>query len=101
MGLGRLTINSITHTNLHKPNNKLVDAWLEHFGARMNHGQTRTHKTHHGPDLGEAITFPLIIYYVSSHMTRPKCHFVPRFPNGSPEILQVGTPTTLGAHNFV
>jgi hypothetical protein len=23
-GLGRLTSNSITHTNLHKPNNKLV-----------------------------------------------------------------------------
>ncbi len=25
-GLGRLTSNSITHTNLHKPNNKLVSA---------------------------------------------------------------------------
>jgi hypothetical protein len=25
-GLGRLTSNSITHTNLHKPNNKLVGA---------------------------------------------------------------------------
>jgi hypothetical protein len=25
-GLGRLTSNSITHTNLHKPNNKLVNA---------------------------------------------------------------------------
>ncbi len=26
MGLGRLTSNSIIHTNLHKPNNKLVSA---------------------------------------------------------------------------
>ncbi len=26
MGLGRLTRNSIIHTNLHKPNNKLVNA---------------------------------------------------------------------------
>jgi hypothetical protein len=26
MGLGRLTSNSITHTDLHKPNNKLVSA---------------------------------------------------------------------------
>jgi hypothetical protein len=26
MGLGRLTSNSITHTDLHKPNNKLVNA---------------------------------------------------------------------------
>ncbi len=25
MGLGRLTSNSLTHTNLHKPNNKLVN----------------------------------------------------------------------------
>ncbi len=25
-GLGRLTSNSITHTDLHKPNNKLVSA---------------------------------------------------------------------------
>jgi hypothetical protein len=27
-GLGRLTSNSITHTDLHKPNNKLVNAKL-------------------------------------------------------------------------
>jgi hypothetical protein len=25
-GLGRLTSNSITHTDLHKPNNKLINA---------------------------------------------------------------------------
>jgi hypothetical protein len=31
----------------------------------------------------------------------PKCHFVPGLPNGSPEISKVGTPVTLGAHNFV
>jgi hypothetical protein len=30
-GLGRLTRNSITHTDLHKPNNKLVSAQLEHL----------------------------------------------------------------------
>jgi len=36
-GLRRLTSNSITHTNLHKPNNKLVSVWLEHFGARTSH----------------------------------------------------------------
>ncbi len=31
----------------------------------------------------------------------PKCHFVMGFPNRSPEIPKVGTPATLGAHNFV
>jgi hypothetical protein len=30
-GLGQVTSGSIIHTNLHKPNNKLVSAWLEHF----------------------------------------------------------------------
>jgi hypothetical protein len=30
-GLGWMTSGSNIHTNLHKPNNKLVNAWLEHF----------------------------------------------------------------------
>jgi len=30
-----------------------------------------------------------------------KCHFVSGFPSGSFEIPKVGTPATLGAHNFV
>jgi len=30
-GLERLTSKSITHMNLHKPNNKLVNALLEHI----------------------------------------------------------------------
>jgi hypothetical protein len=65
-------------------------------GAKMNHGQTtthKTHKTHHGPDLGEATTFPLMIYYVPLH----EAHI----PNGNPEIPEVRTPATLGPHNFV
>ncbi len=33
----------------------------------MNHEQTWTRKTHQGPDLGEAITFPLIVYFVPFH----------------------------------
>jgi hypothetical protein len=31
----------------------------------------------------------------------PKCHFVSRLPSGSPEILEIGTPTPLEAYNFV
>jgi hypothetical protein len=75
MGLGRLTSNSITHTNLYKPNNKLDSAQLEHFGARMSHGQTQTHKTHHDLDLGEATTFPLIVYFVLGHGTNSQMSF--------------------------
>jgi hypothetical protein len=40
---------------------------LNTFGARTKHVQTWTHKTHHGPDLGKAITFPLIVYSVPLH----------------------------------
>jgi hypothetical protein len=64
----------------------------------MNHRQTQTHKTHHGPDLGEVTTFPLIVYYVFE--LTPKCHFVPVLPNGNPKIpttriLITGIPVTL------
>jgi len=30
-GLKQMTSSSIIHTDLHKPNNKLVSVWLEHF----------------------------------------------------------------------
>jgi hypothetical protein len=38
------------------------------FGAWMNHGYTRIHKTHHSPILGEGTTFPLIVFCVINHM---------------------------------
>jgi len=69
MGLGRLRSNLIIHTNLHKPNDKLVSAELEHFGAWTSHGQTQTHKTHHSPVLKETTTFPLTVYFVPGHGT--------------------------------
>jgi hypothetical protein len=80
MGLGRLTSNSLTHTDMYQPNNKLVNACLEHFGARTNHRQTQIHKTHHGPDLKEITTFPLIVYFVPSHETNTQISFCPRTP---------------------
>jgi hypothetical protein len=30
-GLGQVTSELIIHMDLHKPNNKLVSVWLEHF----------------------------------------------------------------------
>ncbi len=51
--------------NLHKLNTRwLVHSWNT-FGVRTNLVQPQTHKTHHGPDLGEATTFPLILYFVA------------------------------------
>jgi len=80
-GLRRLTSNSIIHTDLHKPNNKLVSAYLSIFGARMNHEQTQTHKIHHGLDLGETNTFPLLVLYVLSHRASTQMSFSPMTPN--------------------
>ncbi len=74
--------------------------WLVHnlstLGAKKNHGQIRIHKTHHGPNLGEATTFPLIVYSMFGHKTSTQMSFVPRLPSGSPEIPKVGTLVTLG-----
>jgi hypothetical protein len=59
------------------------------FGARTNHGQIRTHKTHHDPDLGEATTFPLIVYFVPFHEAHIQM------------ASKVGILVTLGPHNFM
>jgi hypothetical protein len=70
------------------------------FGVKTSHGQTRTYKTHHGLDLGEATTFPLIVYFVLGHKTSTQMSFVLGLPSVSPEIPTIGTPATFGAHNF-
>jgi hypothetical protein len=61
-------------------------SWLVHnlniFGAWMSHEQTQTHKTHHSLDLGEATTFPLIVYFVPCHGTSTQmafCHATPKW----------------------
>jgi len=57
------------------------------FGARTSHEHTWTHKIHHCLDLGEAITFPFIVFFVTSHGLHPNVIFpgipksrVPKFP---------------------
>jgi hypothetical protein len=36
----------------------------------MSHGQPWTHKIHHDSVLGEATTFPLIVFFVALHTLR-------------------------------
>jgi hypothetical protein len=55
-----------TQTYTNQITSWLVRNWNT-FGVETNHEHTRTHKTHHGPDLGEATTFPLIVFFVISH----------------------------------
>jgi hypothetical protein len=68
----------------------------------MSHGQTRTHKTHHDPDLGETITFPpYSIFCVWPRGQNPNVILSQDSQVGSPEIPEIGPPKTLEAHNFL
>ncbi len=78
------------------------------FGVRTSHKQLRIHKIHHGSDLGEATTFPFIVYFVPLHEAHiqisfysgtPKCESwnsqmrVPKFPKLG--LLRLWGPITL------
>jgi hypothetical protein len=77
MRLGRMTSNqSFTWTCTNQTTSWLVHSWST-FGVRTNHRQIWTHKTHHGLDLGEATTFPLIVYFVPGHETSTQMSFCP------------------------
>jgi hypothetical protein len=69
----------------------------------MNHGQIQTHKTHHGRDLGEATTFPLILYFVRGHGTSIQMAFLSQNSQVGvlkfPQLLsQLWVPITLHAN---
>jgi hypothetical protein len=55
----------------------------------------------HGPDLGEATTFPLIVYSVPLHEAHIQMAFYPRTPKWGFRNSQSGTSAILGPHNFV
>ncbi len=100
MGLGRSDkLQSLTQTCI-KPtqNGKCIVGTLLVLGRPR---ATRTHKTHHGPDLGEATTFPLIVYSAPLHGGHIQMAFCLRLPSESPKIPTTGTPVTLRAHNFL
>ncbi len=63
------------------------------FGARTSHGQTQTHKTHHSPNLGEATTFPLIIYYMALQEAHIQMAFLSRDSQmGNLKFPKLGLP---------
>jgi hypothetical protein len=74
------------------------------FGARTSHGQTQTHKTHHGLNLGEATTFPLIIFSMPDHGAYTQMSFCPKTPklgiSKFPKLkfLQLWRPITFSAN---
>jgi hypothetical protein len=94
-GLRRLTSKSITHTDLHKSNNKLVSAELQRFWCTNPQDSPRLKfaGSHHLP--------PYSIICVCSRGQHLNVIFVPKLPSGSHKIPKIGTLTTLKSHNFV
>jgi hypothetical protein len=75
----------------------LVSALLEHFWCYDEPWADLNSQDSPRPELEEATTFPLIVYYVPLHESHIQMAFCLR----SPEIAKDGTLTTLGSHNFV
>jgi hypothetical protein len=74
---------------------------LSTFGDYMNHGQIRTHETHHDLDLGEATTFPLIILSMPFHEAHIQMAFCFRTPKWEFQNSHSwDSYDFLGAHNF-
>jgi hypothetical protein len=71
---------------------------LNTFGARTSRRQTWTHKTHHSPDLGEATTFPLIVYFVPLHEAHIQMAFCLETPKWESQNSQSWGPITLCAN---
>jgi hypothetical protein len=104
--LGRGTTYLITRSFIKK---NQPTSWLVHL---RNHSwcwdkprATRTHLTHHGPDSGEATTFPHIIFYALLHCTHTRMAICLRTPKvesrNCPEIVSIWTPGTSRGHNFL
>jgi hypothetical protein len=64
---------------------------LSTFDAWMRHEHTQTHKTNHGMDLGEATTFPIIVFFFISHGGYIQMSFCPQTPKlRVPKLSKLG-----------
>jgi hypothetical protein len=61
-GLDYEEIKLFGHKLAFKTNTSWLEVILHAFGVGSSHGLTRTHKTHHGPDSGDATTIFPIVY---------------------------------------
>jgi hypothetical protein len=91
-GLGRVTSTSITHVDLHHPNNKLVSAQLEHLLC-TDEPQLELGGSHH--------LSPYSILCALPWGQHPNVILSWDSQVGSPEILEIGIPATLEAHNVL
>jgi len=63
------------------------------FGVQTSHEQTWIHKTHHGPNLGEANTLPLIVFFLPGHKANTQMSLCLETPKlGVPKFPKLGLP---------
>jgi hypothetical protein len=99
--LGQVTSGSIIHTNLHKPNNKLVNVWLEHFWCMDKPRSYTNSQDSSRPGLGGSHHLPSYsILYAWPQGLHPNVILSRDSQVGSPKIPKIGTPVTLETYNF-
>ncbi len=78
----RKSDKQFTHSS--KPAQNQQTSWLAQgwntFGAKTSNGRLQTHKIHHGPDSGEATTFPHIVYFAPPRGSGIRMVFCPGTP---------------------
>ncbi len=67
-----------------KPTTSWLELILHPFGVGTSHKQPWTHLTHHGPDSGEATTFPHVVYSAALRRGYIQMVFFPRTPKLEP-----------------
>jgi hypothetical protein len=79
-------------------------SWLEvimhAFGVGTSHGLTRTHFTQHGPNSGEANTFPLIVFSAAPHGGYIQMALFPGTPKVESRKCLGLDSRDFGIHNF-
>ncbi len=100
-----MTSRSIIHTDLHKPNNKLVNAQLQHFWCTNEPWANMDSQNSPRPGLrGSHHLPPYNIPCARPRGLNPNVILTRDSQLGSleiPKIPKIGTPTTLEAHNFL
>jgi hypothetical protein len=101
MGIRKIDKQLITHLDLHKPNNTLINGKLEHFWC-MDSPWANT-DSQDSPRLGLVGSHHLPLYIILYAWPGPalKCHFVPGLSSRGSKIPKIKALAILETHNFV
>jgi hypothetical protein len=79
-----------------KPTTSWLELILHPFSVVTSHAQPWTHLTHHGPESGEATTFPHFVFFVARNGGYIQMAFFLRTPKlesrNYPKIVPFGVP---------